>query len=88
MTKMLSWANSHKFHVDSEHQSCRPRGNGAEFRRRNRAREVEAVHREVGRELEVVEIEGPEDWYQDRSSTNMAAINSINFDGTYTTGVV
>lgn len=85
VTKMLSWANSHKFHVDSEHRSCRPRGDGAEFRRRNRAREAEAVRREAEREIVALEpLDGPEEWHQHRCSTNMAAINSVDFDGCYT----
>lgn len=50
VTKMLSWANGDKFHVDSEHRQCRPRGSGDDFRRRNRAREQEAVRREIERE--------------------------------------
>lgn len=49
MTKMLSWANGEKFHVDPHH-SCRPRGGGVEFRRRNRAREAEAVRKLIDSE--------------------------------------
>ena len=88
MTKMLSWANSHKFHVDSEHRSCRPRGEGDFFRRRNRAREVEAVRREIGREraAEGLQIEGWAPWREDRHSVNKAACETVDFDGRYTVG--
>lgn len=55
MTKMLSWANADKFHVDSEHPGCRPRGDGAEFRRRNRAREAVAVRKIVDQEMKGIE---------------------------------
>lgn len=91
VTKMLSWANSHKFHVDNEHRSCRPRGGGAEFRRRNRAREAEAVRRHVEQEGDPITLwywrnEDFEDvWATDRHSTNDAALGTIDFqDGRYT----
>lgn len=88
MTKMLSWANSHKFHVDNEHRSCRPRGDGAEFRRRNRAREAEAVRRDLEQELGALEpLQGPEEWHQNRGSTNMAALDTVDFDGCYTSPI-
>lgn len=51
ITKMLSWANAEKFHVGrADGLYNRPKGPGAPFRRRNRAREVEAVRREIERE--------------------------------------
>jgi hypothetical protein len=96
VTKMLSWANGK--HVGFNRRLIgylqiqeTKRGRGVVMRRRNRARETEAVRREIGREGTAHAVcvwrENVYEniWETDRTSTNDAALGTVDFDGKYTT---